>query len=199
MSGHYEPIAVWADYFVALDPQERLTVYNETAAEDDPLAAFLARLYDVRYHDPRRPGQSVDTWLWKFVYLPGLYQKRRVSKRAFHTEVERTLSDLLLDKPHTAAERLALYWEYRNAARRFLSTCLGKRYGSRLFGLKEASLAEKKEKASAELWMASRGIARAAGKEQEMSLFCDAVRDELAAFYPNYEEIHKRLEQRFTN
>lgn len=193
----YEPSEKWSAYYAELDPQERLKLYNEAADADDAEDAFLARLYDERYRDPRLPDRAVDTWLWKFVYLPGLFRKRRVSKGAFHKEVEQTLRELHLCEPLTEAQRRALYLEYRNAARRFFLTCLGKRYGSRMFGMKEADLAQKKEKAAGEIWMMTRGVALASGRAQEMELFCAALWEELAAFCPNYENIFEKLEKQY--
>ena len=56
---------------------------------------------------------------------------------------------------------------------------------------------EKKEKASEELWMMSRGIALASGKTVTMALLVEALNDELAGFYPDYRKVHDRLEQQF--
>ena len=185
----------WADYFAELDPQRRLELFNEIGTTDDPESVFLRKLYQERYQDPRRPGASADTWLWKFVYLPGMYQKRSLSARGFRLELERTLAELHLSGEVSETQARLLYREYRNVARRFLGTCLGKRYGSRLFGLKEASLQEKKELACRDIWRMSRGIALAAGREREMEPFCQALREELAAFDPQYERVYERLEQ----
>lgn len=194
----YEASEKWADYYAELDPARRLALYHAAADPESDEDAFIAALYRERYQDPKHPGRQVDSYLWKCVYLPGLYKKRRVSRGAFRREVAQTLADLHLDAGGalSEAEARALYLEYRNAARRYLGTCLGRRYGSRMFGLREASLAEKKAKASEEIWMMSRGIARAAGKEAEMRLFCDALREELAVFYPGYGTIFEELEQK---
>ncbi len=187
----------WSAYFEELDPEQRMSIYGDIAGKVDSEAAFIAFIYNERYRDPKDPDRRVDNWLWKFVYLPGLYRKRRVSKSAFQKEVERTLKELHLDGSASAEEKQLLYLEYRNAARRFLGTCLGKRYGSRLFGMKEASPDEKKAKAAGELWMMSRGIALAAGKEIAMAPFAEALREELAVFYPEYRNIYDNLEQNF--
>ena len=186
----------WGKYFAELEPEERLNIL-QAAGNSGEETSFLTRLYEERYRDPKHPERTVDNWLWKFVYLPGLFKKRGVSKKAFLNETERTLEELHLNDRLTAAEAELLYWEYRNAARRFLGTCLGDRYGSRLFGLKKASLTEKKEKASEELWMMSRGIALASGKTVTMALLVEALNDELAGFYPDYRKVHDRLEQQF--
>ena len=184
----------WENYFTELEPDVRLDILNADGKADAE-AAFLRKLYQERYRDPKHPERMVDNWLWKFVYLPGLYKKRRVSKTAFRTEVERTLDELHLKDRRTETEAQSLYWEYRNAARRFLGTCLSDQYGSRLFGLKKASITEKKEKAAAELWMMSRGIALTSGKTVTMEPFIEALSEELALFCPDYRKIYAHLEQ----
>ena len=187
----------WNAYFSELDPEKRMLIFNDTVKEIDAEAAFIASLYAERYRDAKDPDRKVDNWLWKFVYLPGLLKKRRISKSAFRNETERTLRELHLDGTASENEKQLLYLEYRNAARRYLGTCGSRRYGSRLFGLREASPEEKKEKACEELWMISRGIALASGKETAMAPFADALRDELSAFHPGYETIYARLEKNF--
>ena len=193
-----EPNEYWRAYFDELEPDVRLEILN-AAGDSGAETSFLTKLYQERYRDPKHPERMVDNWLWKFVYLPGLYKKRRVSKTAFKTEVERTLDELHLNDRLTETEAQALHWEYRNAARRFLGTCLGDRYGSRLFGLKKASVTEKKEKAAAELWMMSRGIALASGKTVTMEPFAEALSEELALFYPDYRKVYAHLEQELLN
>ena len=185
-----------AKYFAEKDPEVRLGLL-ESSGDKEPEAAFLAGLYKERYSDPRNPERKVDNWLWKFVYLPGLYKKRNISKSAFQKEAGLTIKELHLDENLTGEQRELLYLEFRNAAHRYLSTCNGDRYGSRLFGLKKATPEEKKEKAAEELWMMSRGIALATGKTVSMGLFQKALFDELEDYFPGFRTVCDRLEQQF--
>ncbi len=186
----------WDAYFNETDPEERKLIVGMTAGENDDLAGFLAMIYRKRYEDPKNHDRAVDNWLWKFVYLPGLYRKRRLSKKAMLTEVDRTLDDLCLNMILSKEEEAALYLEFRNAARRYLGTCLGRNYGRRLFGLKEISPAEKRARACEELWMMSRGLALSAGKEAKLSLFIEALRAEASEFCPDCDSIYEHLEQK---
>lgn len=186
----------WDAYFEELDPEERKLIFSETAEKNDALAGFLATIYERRYKDPKNPDRAVDNWLWKFVYLPGLYRKRRISKKALLTEVDRTLDDLYLNVILSEEEEAALYREFRNAARRYLGTCLGKKYGRRLFGLKEITSDEKRVRACEELWMMSRGLALCSHKESKMSLFNEALFAEASAFCPGCDDIYNQLEQK---
>lgn len=51
---------------------------------------FCRTLYQERYTHPKQPGRKVGNWLWKFVYLPGLYKRRRfLGKGAMKQEMRR--------------------------------------------------------------------------------------------------------------
>lgn len=189
----------WAEYYTELDPVERLKLFNALADTGSSLDEFRRELYQERYHDPRQPERKVDTWLWKLVYLPGIYRKRRLFARPLLHEMEGTLRDLHLDRPEalTEEQKTVLYHEYRNAARRYLATCNGARYGSKLFGMKKATDQEQRDRACEDVWQASRGVALASGLEKELTLWCDALRDTLREFDPDSETHYKTLEQNF--
>ena len=176
----------WADYYDETDPDERWRIFCHLAGmgEDPGLLDFCRQLYKDRYHDPAHPERSADLFLWKCVYLPGLYKRKGLSKKAFRREVEQTLKELHLSDPSalTEGEKQCLYREFRNAARRYLDTCRGDRYGNRFMGLKKASMQEKYKKAGEDIWMMSAGLARAAGEEERMSVWCSALYEELCAF-----------------
>ena len=82
-------------------------------------------------------------------------------------------------------EMAALYWEFRNTARRYLSTCCGDGYGNSFFGLKRATDEEKLVKTCGDVWAMSRGVALVYGVEEEMRPWCDAFYAELTAFAPD--------------
>ena len=190
----------WAAYFAELDPDRRLERFNRLAeGEDSGFQAFARQIYAARYSDPRQPDRKVDTWLWKLVYLPGVYKKRRMLAGALRREMAGTLHDLYLDRPEelTGERETILYHEYRNAARRYLSTCSGARYGSRLFGLKKATPREQREKACEDVWQASRGVALAAGMERAFGLWCAALHDALLEYDPDCGAQYEKLEQSF--
>jgi hypothetical protein len=189
----------FGNYFDILSPRDRRITFEELDGIDDATQEFCRRLYRDRYQDKKDPDLRVDNWLWKVVYLPGLYKRRRLVKRAIRNEVEGTLADLHLEAPDelTETEKVILYHEFRNVAKRYLSTCKGARYGNKLFGLKKASDEEKKEKACEDLWMASRGLALASGEEDRLSLWCDAFRDELLVYCRQGEKYIDKLEKEF--
>ena len=188
----------WRCYFEELDPQERLNMLNSLEDPEDALWDFCKMLYQQRYSDPKTPDRKVDTWLWKLVYLPGLYKRSKLLRRALHKEMEGTLRELNLDTPDTCdgMKRTALYLEFRNTARRYLSTCKGVNYASKLMGMKKATDAEKLDKACEDIWMASKGLAHAAGLEESLALWCQALHDELISWNPACQKYYDQLEQK---
>ena len=194
-----DPDKLFGNYFEILSPRDRRLMFEELTEIDEGVQAFCRTLYRERYQDKKDPERRVDNWLWKVVYLPGLYRKRKMLKKAIANEAAGTLKDLHLEDPDglSEAERYILYCEFRNAAKRYLSTCSGVNYGSRLFGMKKASDADKKKKACEDIWMASRGFALAAGEEERLTLWCDAFHDELMAYYPAGKAYYEELEKNF--
>ncbi len=186
-------------YFEILSPRDRRLMFEELTDLDEQTQEFCRALYRERYQDKNDPDRRVDNWLWKAVYLPGVYKKRKIIGKAIMNEVKGTLSDLHLESPDdlSETERFILYHEFRNVAKRYLSTCNGANYGTRLFGLKKASPEDKKKKACEDIWMASRGFALATGETERLKLWCDAFYDELMEYYPAGRTIYNNLENSF--
>lgn len=187
-------------YFEILSPRDRRLMFEKLTEIDEATGEFCRMLYRERYQDKKDPDRRVDNWLWKAVYLPGVYKKRKMLGKAISNEVKGTLMDLHLENPDelSETEKNILYHEYRNVAKRYLSTCSGANYGSKLLGLKKASAEEKKKKACEDIWMASRGFALASGEEERLSLWCDAFHDELMDYYPEGKRVIEELEKNYT-
>ena len=76
----------------------------------------------------------------------------------------------------------ALYWEYRNAARRYFATTASKGYGRKVFGIIAANEEDRKKRSCADAYEMSIGLARRLALDEEMALFSDAVRDEYSCY-----------------
>ena len=76
----------------------------------------------------------------------------------------------------------ALYWEYRNAARRYFATTASKGYGRKVFGIIAANEEDRKKRSCADAYEMSIGLARRLALDEEMTLFSDAVRDEYSCY-----------------
>ena len=186
-------------YFQILSPRDRRLMFDELTELDEEIQEFCRAIYRERYQDKKDPERRVDNWLWKAVYLPGLFKRRKLVRKAIGNEAEGTLKDLHLDAPDDLSdtERNILYKEFRNVAKRYLSTCKGVNYGNKLFGLKKASEADKMKKACEDIWMASRGFAIASGEEERLGLWCDAFYDELMEFFPAGKAYYEEFENSY--
>ncbi|MBQ9273808.1 MAG: hypothetical protein IJ228_03270 [Succinivibrio sp.] len=173
----------WRPYYEELDPHKRFALLERLEGESaQDGQSFRRELFKARYERRSKPERIADLWLWKCVYLPGLFRRRKLLKKAAKSELLGTLEELRLRRELSFEERCILYWEFRNTVRRYLSTCQGPRYGRSLFGLKKATPEEQKLRAGEDVWKMSRGIARSAQLEEALSLWCEACRDEVGAY-----------------
>ena len=186
-------------YFRELSPRDRRLMLDDMEDLDHETRTICTELYTRRYTDPKDPEHRVDNWLWKIVFLPGLYKKKGMLKKAVANESGSALADLRLEDAASMSdiEKTCLYLEFRNAARRYLSTCNSANYASKMMGLRKASPEEKKKRACEDIWMASRGLALASGMEEKFDLWCQALRDELMQYDSAAEKHYNELENNY--
>ena len=188
----YELHESLAPYFAELDPKRRLEILD--SLPESEATSFLRELYHDRYSDHENKGRkNVDWWLWRCICLQQLYNKGSFFKRFRKREVETILRELRTDdKPHASC----LYHEYRNTAKRYLSTCRGGNYASRFMGFRQASDDEKVLRACDDIWQMSAGIARTEGVQERMRVWCEAFRDELFDYDSICREEYSRLDSK---
>ena len=185
----YEIDSEYSEYYREIDPKKRLAILDslpESGAVD-----FLRELYNDRYSDHENKGRkNIDWWLWRCICLQLLYGRGKFFRRFRDKEVATIITELRMnDDEHTAY----LYHEYRNTARRYLSTCKSGDYASSFMGFRKASDEEKIIKACADIWQMSGGIAKSSGKESAMRLWIEAFRDELMNYDDICSEEYERL------
>ena len=187
------------EYFRDLSPSERKSKLDALKGQDEEVMEFCRELYHDRYTDPKKPENIVDNWLWKIVYLPGLYAKKGIFRRGLPREAEATIQELHLDDTDafTDTGKTILYLEFRNAAKRYLSTCDSDGYGTTFFGLKKGGPEQKKAKAAEDIWRASRGIAIESGETEKLEIWCAALRDELFQYDSACKIFYEQLESKF--
>ena len=93
------------------------------------------------------------------------------------------------------SHRAYLYHEYRNTARRYLSTCKSGNYAARFMGFRQASDEEKVIKACEDIWQMSGGVAKKTGNSEAMKLWTEAFRDELYDYDDICREEYERLKE----
>ena len=89
--GLYQAREGWEAFYEELDPQKRWDILQELDPNESEELAIYRRLFQERYRDPKNPKRWVDNYLWKCVYLPGLYRKRGIPFSGFKREVQQTL------------------------------------------------------------------------------------------------------------
>ncbi len=176
----YEIDAKFREYFGELDPAKRLELLD--ALPDDEDTRLLRRFHSERYI------REKDHWLWRAICLEMLYGQWRLFKSSRNKEVRGILMEL-----HAGDDEPFLYHEYRNVARRYLSTCSSSGYASSLMGLKQASDDEKILKACRDIWQMSEGIARQENLRSNMQLWIKAFHDELADYNTICRREYERL------
>ena len=120
--------------------------------------------------------------------MSGVYSSEVFFQSRVKSEAERTVKDLMLEDTsvYNDLEKTILYMEFRNVAKRYLSTCGNDNYASTMLGLKKAGPDEKKIKAAEDIWGLPRGLP-SAREEERLEIWCAALRDELF----QYDEISK--------
>lgn len=171
----------WKAFYEELDPDKRRAIYEESlkSREDDGANGLRGELLRLRYTDPRNPGHKVDNFLWQMVILPGYLRPIYFIKAVGEREIRGIIRDLGLEGAGEwdEAKRQAAYWEYRNAAERYLSTCTGPNYAKKLFGMMASSDEEKLAKTARDFYSMAVTVPEKYGREKEMELFTTALKD----------------------
>lgn len=199
----YEQSAKWNMFYRELEPAKRREMFDELqmTEPDDGANEYRKRLLEARYTDPKEPEREVDHFLWQCLNLPYLYKSAKLMSFGSKKEVKKVLDALCAGeaKEYGESGEKAFYWEMRNAAGRYFSTCGGRNYRRKFFGLLSASEEEQVLQTCKDAWEMSCGIARRVGLEDEMKVFCQAVRDEYttvddgaAARFEEYDKEHTK-------
>lgn len=183
----YEQPAKWNECYSELDPKKRREMLETLCMTepDDGANEYRLRLYKVRHID-EKSGREVDRFLFQCVNFIYLYNSSRLFRRSAEKEIRRTFKELLFEEASIygeAGER-ALYWEIRNTALRYLSTCNAPGYNRAFFGLVRSNESGRKERICKDIWRMSRGLAQRVGLKDYMRVWNDAV---VHAYLASYE------------
>ncbi len=187
----------WAEYYEILDPKERRKILLDLSDPADALDDFRKSLFDKRFDIVSENAPYRDMWLFKCVYLPGIYRKRGILKRPLIKEMKDAYVELFPDHPEsmTEDEKTLLYREFKNTAARYLSTCQNDGYGRTMLGLKKSTQEEKRKRACREIWQMSVGLSLTAGMTEQFELWIDALRDALFEVFPDTRSCYEELER----
>ena len=172
------------EYYRETEPAARKALYARLQG-DAALPPLFGRLYELRYVDPRNPGNEVDLFLWHLVNLQQYNSAPGLLKKKTRQDVLAALRRMGLDTeaPPSPEEEPYLYWELRNACRRYFGTFTAASYGRKLFGVLAGKEEEKSARMREDARKLSYGNAEKFDLKAETALFCRAVDEEFMAFF----------------
>ncbi|MCQ2507620.1 MAG: hypothetical protein MJ097_02385 [Dorea sp.] len=196
----YRECLEWRDYYLEIDEKKRGKLLEEllTSLPDDGANELRKKLYDSRYHDPKKPGKKVDRGIWEMVVMPSYLSGFIVSKERIKKYIDVSLTNLGINDEVRNDEVLssAVYWEIRNIARRFYKTCESPQYGRKFFGITESSWEEKQVRCGHDVWIMAEVVAEKFDKKEDMKIFSDAVVDEFFLMSDQAEEIYRDIQRK---
>lgn len=177
----------WNEYYEEMDPDKRKEIYDRVVAEceDDGANALRGKLFEERHKPPKNAIRQVDNGIWHMIMMPANNKIQYKIAPWTKNEIIKTLGALGvndIDK-NDAVSVSAVYWELRNIAKRYFSTCDGPKYARKLFGILQSNEDEKLRKTADDVWSMVVGVPRHYNLEKEMEIFTDAVKDEFFNFY----------------
>lgn len=193
----YEIDGILTPYFSETDPEKRLIILDKMP--DNEALNFIREVYEDRYSDHEKKGRkNVDWWLWRCICLQLLYGRGSffIFKAFKRREINRILDELRMNDTNDFHIRI-LYHEYRNTARRYLSTCKSSGYASSFMGFKQADDKEKIYRACQDIWQMSKGIAISESLEiqNKMKVWINAFHDELMDYDDICRDEYERLDR----
>lgn len=204
MENIYTMDEAWRAYYSELEPIKRVQIYAEHVGAEAPGKKASA----IRSMRGIEPAADVDR-LRKELFLQRhvgpkdremdqvmavMMEFMNLSRNRFHLparDVHRGLESLGFELADQAGDagRSLLYWELRNGAARYLSTCTGADYGRAFFGLMAASEEQQNARTTADIWNCTRRIEHLAGDALtaedagRLQLYEQAVVDAFYAFH----------------
>ncbi|HCR44494.1 MAG TPA: hypothetical protein DIV41_07920 [Ruminococcaceae bacterium] len=182
----------WSSYYSETDPERRMEILCAGSEENpsDKLVPLRHALWELRYSDPQDPKHRVDQFLWQFVNILCVY--RMSGSRFFQKKGEKEIRQIMETMGFSEAAGFGaegereLYWEFRNAARRYFTACLNdKSYRKKYFGIAAMKQDETDKKLAGDAWKLSEGAAERFNLTDEIKPFTQAVRDEFFSIVPD--------------
>ncbi len=179
-----------ADYYREIEPDARKKLYAAMSAEGT-VPPMVRRLYELRYTDPKAPENEVNLFLWYYVNLQQYYNAPTLLRRRTRREILSCLQKMGLwpDMPRTPEDERVLYWEFRNAARRYFGTLSAPSYGRKLFGVLPAKEDERLLRMREDARKISFGNAVKYALPTGTELFCRAIEDEFREYFRTEESL----------
>ena len=182
----------WREFYEETDPDRRRELFETLAmeAEDDGANAYRKEFLDLRHTDPKDKNRKVDRFLWNIVNLPVYLGQKYLFRSGIERDGRRIIRELGLEhaSEKKKKKRAAAYWEYRNAAARYLATCEDAGYARRFFGTMSSSKEEKLARTASDLYSITVTLPAKFGREKEMEIFIRAMQDAFLSYSKDAEK-----------
>lgn len=177
----YEQSPRWNEYYREPEPRRRRDLLDQLCMTepDDGANEYRRMLFRARHVDEKQPGREVDRFLFNCLSFVQLWSSAKLFKKHARRETLQALSDMLYDRAQAygeAGER-AFYWEIRNAAARYLTTCRDSGYNRTLFGLVASGDESRADRVCRDIWRMTDGLAECLGLKDALAVWCRAVQD----------------------
>ena len=193
----YDMNPAWSEYYRELEPDQRAMILERLLAKvpDDGSNRFRKMLFARRYLEEGSESPSVDRYLWQCVNFVQLYDSSRFFKKGSRKEVMSFLNGNGYNEAMESgpAGEKALYWEIRNAAKRYFKTCGGSDYRRAIFGLLSPGKEDQKKQMCLDTWKMSIGVGQRLDITKNLSLWKKAVLDEYEQTDPLAADRMKKL------
>ena len=190
----------WEEFYEELEPEKRKEIMEKvlSEAEDDGANELRQKLFIERHQPKKRGPQTVDNGIWHMIIMPSNMSLQYRLTPGTKGEIRRSMKDLgVADVDKTDKVLVsAVYWEIRNIAKRYFSTCNGPEYYRKLFGILKSSDEEKLIKTAEDVWACAVGVPEQFKMKDEMTIFSDAVRDEFIDYFPDGEDAYNSVLKR---
>lgn len=198
----YEQSSKWELYYGEIDPAKRQELLKELVEAGDPLDDLRKKLYDVRHHG-QSANHPVDRYLAAIFDLMDVARGSGFFMPSPAGRVRKILAGLGFAEAADLGDdgRGVLYWEIRNAMKRYLSTCTGEDYARMLMGTMKSSDAHKNTKTVEDIWTITGGVRRKAEKglddqgRADFDLYVKAVQDEFFVWKDGAKGWYEELER----
>lgn len=188
--------AALEEYYTELDPSKRFLTLSEKLSDVDG-HSFRLHLFQLR-HGEDTSSITQDLFLWQCVNLSSLYGGFffREHKK---NELLQSLKGMGFDLAQTDLEKQILYWELRNAIKRYIKTADSPGFRRKAFGILSSSDEEKQAQVCKDLWKMSFGLSEQFGLREDMLPLCSAANDEYVASYQDAESLEEDYHKHFSN
>ena len=187
----------WKEFYSEIDPTKRRELFETIVetAEDDGANDLRKKLLDDRHKPPKNAVRDVDNGIWHMIVVPSNLKLQYKLTPGTKKEILKSMRELgALEVDRSDAVKVsAVYWEIRNVAKRYFTTCNGPKYARKYFGIMQSSDDEKLKKTAEDVWACAVGVPEHYKLADEMVIFSDAVRDAFFDFYENGRQVYEQV------